>query len=104
MNYLDPSGLYAVYLRKSRKDVEMEALGHGETLSRHEQALGDLAARLGIRVAQTYREIVSGDTIAERPEVRRLLDDVTSVAYWYQAKPLTKQYPLPSLEDMLLDS
>jgi hypothetical protein len=35
---------------------------------------------------------------------RRLLDDVTSVAYWYQAKPLTKQYPLPSLEDMLLDS
>ena len=34
---------------------------------------------------------------------RRLLDDVTSVAYWYQAKPLTKQYPLPSLENMLLD-
>lgn len=78
MNHLDPSGLYAVYLRKSRKDVEMEALGHGETLSRHEQALGDLAARLGIRVAQTYREIVSGDTIAERPEVRRLLEDVNA--------------------------
>ena len=78
MNRLDPSGLYAVYLRKSRKDVEMEALGHGETLSRHEQALGDLAARLGIRLAQTYREIVSGDPIAERPEVRRLLEDVNA--------------------------
>ena len=34
---------------------------------------------------------------------RRLLDDVTSVAYWYQQKPITKQHPLPCHEDMLLD-
>ena len=78
MKKVNPGGLYAAYLRKSRKDVEMEALGHGETLTRHEQALGELAKRLGIRIGQTYREIVSGDTIAERPEVRRLLDDVNA--------------------------
>lgn len=78
MTALSPAGLYCAYLRKSRKDLEMEAMGHGETLTRHEQALGDLAERLGIRIAQTYREIVSGDTIAERPEVRRLLEDVNA--------------------------
>ena len=61
--------------------AEMEALGTGETLARHERALNELAARLGITIAQTYREVVSGDTIAERPEVRRLLDAVNSGAW-----------------------
>lgn len=78
MTTLSPAGLYCAYLRKSRKDIELEALGQGETLARHEQALRDLADRLGIRIAQTYREVVSGDTIAERPEVRRLLEDVNA--------------------------
>lgn len=76
MNNLNPNGLYCAYLRKSRRDVELEALGQGETLQRHERQLADLAARLGIRVSQTYREIVSGDTIAERPQVQQLLRDV----------------------------
>jgi len=75
---LNPSALYCAYLRKSRKDVELEALGQGETLARHEKQLRDLADRLGVSIAETYREIVSGDTIAERPEVRRLLDDVAA--------------------------
>ena len=78
MRPINQNGLYAAYLRKSRKDLELEALGQGETLVRHEQALGALAERMGIRIAQTYREIVSGDTIAERPEVRRLLEDVNA--------------------------
>ena len=76
MSPLNKNGLYCAYLRKSRKDMELEALGQEETLARHEAQLSALAERLGIRVAQTYREVVSGDTIAERPEVRRLLDDV----------------------------
>lgn len=75
---LNPAGLYCVYLRKSRKDMELEALGHGDTLARHAQALAELAERLGIRVARTYREVVSGDTIADRPEVQRLLEDVNA--------------------------
>ena len=71
MGRIDTNGLYCAYLRKSRRDMELEALGQGETLARHEKQLSDLASRLGIRIAQTYREIVSGDTIAERPQVRQ---------------------------------
>jgi len=82
INTLDPSGAYCAYLRKSRRDAELEALGQGETLARHEQQLRELAARLGIRIAAAYREIVSGDTIAERPEMRRLLADV-SAGLWH---------------------
>lgn len=76
MGRIDTNGLYCAYLRKSRRDVELEAMGQGETLARHEKQLRDLADRLGIRVARWYREIVSGDTIAERPQVRQLLEDV----------------------------
>ena len=78
MGSIRPSGLYCMYLRKSRKDMELEALGQGETLARHEKALRDLADRLGICVSQVYREVVSGDTIAERPQVRKLLEDVNN--------------------------
>ena len=76
MGTIKPNGLYCAYLRKSRRDVELEALGQGETLARHEKQLTDLSDRLGLRVARWYREIVSGDTIAERPQVRQLLEDV----------------------------
>lgn len=76
MGKIRENGLYCAYLRKSRRDVELEALGQGETLQRHEKQLFDLAGRLGIRIARAYREIVSGDTIAERPQVRQLLADV----------------------------
>ena len=78
MGTIRTSGLYCAYLRKSRRDVELEALGQGETLARHEKQLADIAARLGVQILHTYREIVSGDTIAERPEMQRLLADVNT--------------------------
>ena len=34
---------YLIYLRKSRSDLEAEAHGEGETLSRHEHTLLELA-------------------------------------------------------------
>ena len=34
---------YCIYLRKSRKDLEAEQHGEGETLARHERALLSLA-------------------------------------------------------------
>ena len=37
---------YALYLRKSRRDAEMEALGAGETLARHRKTLLELAGRM----------------------------------------------------------
>lgn len=50
---------YAIYLRKSRKDIEAEIKGEGETLARHEKILTDLAQKLGIYIGKIYREIVS---------------------------------------------
>ena len=75
--------LYAMYLRKSRADLEAEALGEGETLARHKAMLFKLAERMGIFPNQIviYQEIVSGDSISDRPEVQRLLTDVYMKKY-----------------------
>ena len=72
----DLSKEYCLYLRKSRTDLEAEAHGEGETLARHEKALLELARRQKLPVTQCYKEIVSGETIAARPVMQRLLDDV----------------------------
>lgn len=78
MPTINPSALYCAYLRKSRRDQELEALGQGETLARHEQQLRDLAQRLGVTISKWYREIVSGDTIADRPQMSKLLSDISA--------------------------
>ena len=44
MGTIKENGLYCAYLRNSRRDVELEALGQGETLARHEKQLTDLDA------------------------------------------------------------
>lgn len=67
---------YAVYLRKSRADLEAEARGEGETLARHRQTLSRVASELGLLVDRVYEEIESGETIAARPVMRRLLEEV----------------------------
>lgn len=67
---------YLIYLRKSRTDAEAEAQGEGETLARHEQALLQLAKRQHLTVGDIYREIVSGETIAARPIMQKLLAEV----------------------------
>lgn len=69
---------YCIYLRKSRADIEAEAHGEGETLARHEKLLLEVAKRKKITVTEIYREIVSGDTIAARPVMQQLLQDVQS--------------------------
>ena len=73
---LDVLGEYAIYLRKSRADMEAESKGEGETLARHEHILLDLASRKGLKIGKIYREIVSGETIEARPEMQKLLADV----------------------------
>lgn len=67
---------YYIYLRKSRKDQEAEAHGEGETLARHEKALLDLAKKQHLNVTKIYREVVSGETIASRPEIQKMLLEV----------------------------
>ena len=73
---LDPNGIYYSYLRKSRKDLEAEQQGEGETLARHKRVLDDLAKKMGVTISREYREVVSGETIAARPQMLRLLNDI----------------------------
>ncbi len=70
-----------IYLRKSRLDAEAESRGAGDTLARHEAALLRLAGQLGRNVTEIYREVVSGDTIAARPVMQRLLSEVEQGAW-----------------------
>lgn len=67
----------ALYLRKSREDEELKE----ETLSRHETMLTEYCARHSLNIVKVYREVVSGENIANRPEMLRLLDDVSSGLY-----------------------
>lgn len=75
--------LYAMYLRKSRADMELEAMGEGETLARHRERLYAMAQKMDITPDQivVYEEIVSGESIADRPQMQRLLSDVYMKKY-----------------------
>lgn len=72
---------YAIYLRKSRADLDAEARGEGETLSKHRDALRALARQRGLFVLREYAELVSGDSIAARPQMQDLLSDVKRGLY-----------------------
>lgn len=72
---------YALYLRKSRADMDAEARGEGETLAKHRAALTDYARRRGLLIVREYAEIVSGDSIAARPQMQALLEDVKRGMY-----------------------
>lgn len=67
---------YCIYLRKSRKDMELEAHGELETLKRHEKILLNLAQKMNIGITKIYREVVSGESIDARPVMQELLNDV----------------------------
>lgn len=71
------SDKYLMYLRKSRADGEHETVE--EVLAKHYRILQDHAvAKLGGAVPEDliYREVVSGETIQDRPEMKKLLDRI----------------------------
>lgn len=72
---------YAIYLRKSREDLKAEERGEGETLARHRKILTDFAARQGLYIEHVYEEIVSGDTIKDRPQIQKLISDCYAGKY-----------------------
>lgn len=76
---LKPDGIYFAYLRKSREDRDAERNGAEDTLARHEYIIKDMVSRHNIRVAKWYREVVSGETIADRPQMISLLSDVENI-------------------------
>ena len=72
---------YAKYLRKSRFDRDYAELSVEETLKRHEAILDRLAKERGYHIAKTYHEVVSGESIAARPMVQKLLAEVNAGLY-----------------------
>lgn len=72
---------YCIYLRKSRADVEAEERGEGETLARHQSTLMELAKKQNLNIVKFYKEIVSGDSIAARPQMQSLLSDIAKGIY-----------------------
>ncbi len=72
---------YCMYLRKSRADAEAEAHGAGETLARHERILTELAESYHLEIRKKYKEIVSGDSIAARPQMQAMLAAVQEGIY-----------------------
>ena len=71
----------AIYLRKSRADMEAEARGEGETLSRHKRVLLQLASDYHYLVCEIYQEIVSGDQLAQRPQAQLMLQAVSEGSF-----------------------
>lgn len=69
---------YALHLRKSRADIEAEMRGEGESLSRHKARLLSFAEYRHLDIVAEYRELISGDKLSERPEMQRLLRDVSA--------------------------
>lgn len=70
---LEPENIL-VYLRKSRSDDPL--LSVEEVLQKHESLLNDWAEKnlsASIPEENRFREIVSGETIADRPEVKKVL-------------------------------
>ena len=82
-NYIDFSQFspdeFLVYLRKSRSDDPL--LTVEEVLAKHEAILDEWCERnLGAKVPEEnkYREVVSGETIADRPRVQEVLKRIES--------------------------
>ena len=71
------SDKYLIYLRKSRADGEHETVE--EVLAKHFRILQDYAAaKLGGAIPENmiYREVVSGETIQDRPQMIALLERI----------------------------
>lgn len=76
LTMLDPNGIYDAYLRKSRADMELERIKKFDTLKQHEDFLKKRAKELGIKIRNIYREVVSGESIQDRPEIQKVLKNV----------------------------
>lgn len=69
----------AMYLRKSRAEELSDTTA--EVLTRHREILTSLARAQSIVITDVYQEVVSGESIEKRPEMRRLLAAVREKKY-----------------------
>ena len=76
---LDEVWNYIIYLRKSRSDSPLESVE--EVLEKHEKILQDFAMKtFGQHIPEEniFREVVSGETIDDRPEMKKVLSRIES--------------------------
>ncbi|GAA0236810.1 recombinase family protein [Metaclostridioides mangenotii] len=66
----------AIYLRKSRADLEAEKNGEFETLDRHKSTLLNIAREKNLNIVEIKEELVSGESLVNRPKMMELLNDV----------------------------
>ncbi len=66
--------MYAIYLRKSRADRELDT--KEDVLLRHETSLLELAKNRNYAIGKIFKEVVSGETLAARPQMQQLLSEV----------------------------
>ncbi len=65
---------YCIYLRKSRADKELEV--KEDVLNRHQTALIELAKKRNYNITKIFKEVVSGETLAARPQMQELLAEI----------------------------
>lgn len=79
---MDNEDLYVMYLRKSRSDIEYEKTHPNyDTLARHEIILKNLSILKKYNIAKVYKEVVSGETISDRPKIQHLLEEIKLKKY-----------------------
>lgn len=71
----------SIYLRKSRDEFKAEQNGGGDVLEAHRFRLLETANQMHLAVQKIYPEVVSGETIAARPQMQQLLHDLEAGAY-----------------------
>lgn len=70
-----------IYLRKSRQDEEIEKRENADTLSRHRSTLLSVSKRMNLDIIEVKEEVVSGGSIASRPKMLELLEEVRNNKY-----------------------
>lgn len=72
---------YIEYLRKSHLDRDFEELSVEETLARHKKKLSEFTKRHKIHVSVVLEEVVSGESLYERPQMMKCLELVNTGRY-----------------------
>lgn len=75
--------LGAMYLRKSRADIEKEKRGKFQTLVKHEAELRELSEKMQLPIDDVFKEMVSGESIDARTEFQELMRGVQARRYAY---------------------
>jgi len=71
----------AMYLRKSRADLEAEKHGEFETLDRHKSTLLKVAKEKNLNIVEIKEELVSGESVNNRRKMIELLKEVNGELY-----------------------